>query len=110
MSPVSFYRSTIGKKIIMGITGLIGVGFVILHMAGNLQVFIGQSKLNDYGAMLHGLLAELTWILRIILIVSLILHLTMVVQLTQRSAAARPVGYHRKAPQVATLASRTMKW
>ena len=110
MSPVAFYRSTIGKKIIMGITGLIGVGFVILHMAGNLQVFIGQSKLNDYGAMLHGPLAELTWLLRIILIVALILHVTMVVQLTQRSAAARPIGYQKKTPQVSTLASRTMKY
>jgi succinate dehydrogenase / fumarate reductase cytochrome b subunit len=110
MSPVAFYRSTIGKKIIMGITGLIGVGFVILHMAGNLQAFIGQSKLNDYGAMLHGPLAELTWLLRIVLIVALVLHVTMVVQLTQRSAAARPIGYQKKSPQVATLASRTMKW
>jgi len=94
----------------MGITGLIGVGFVILHMAGNLQVFIGQSKLNDYGAMLHGPLAELTWLLRIVLIVALILHVTMFVQLTQRSAAARPVGYQKKTPQVSTLASRTMKY
>jgi len=110
MSPVAFYRSTIGKKIIMGITGLIGVGFVIIHMAGNLQVFIGQTKINDYGAMLHGPLAELTWLLRIVLIVSLILHVTMVVQLTQRSAAARPIGYQKKTPQVSTLASRTMKW
>lgn len=110
MSPVAFYRSTIGKKIIMGITGLIGVGFVILHMAGNLQAFIGQSKLNDYGAMLHGPLAEVTWLLRIVLIVAVILHITMAVQLTQRSAAARPIGYQKKTPQVATLASRTMKW
>ena len=46
----AFYRSTIGKKIIMGVTGLIGVGFVIAHMAGNLQVFIGQDKINSYGA------------------------------------------------------------
>ncbi len=109
-SLAAFYRSTIGKKIIMGVTGLIGIGFVILHMAGNLQVFIGQSKLNSYGAMLHGPLAELTWLLRVILIVSLILHVTMAYQLTQRSAAARPIGYQKKQPQVATLASRTMKW
>jgi succinate dehydrogenase / fumarate reductase cytochrome b subunit len=109
-SLAAFYRSTIGKKIIMGVTGLIGIGFVILHMAGNLQVFIGQSKINSYGALLHGPLAELTWLLRIILIVSLILHVTMAYQLTQRSAAARPVGYQKKTPQVATLASRTMKW
>ena len=94
----------------MGITGLIGIGFVIVHMAGNLQVFIGQSKLNDYGAMLHGPLAELTWLLRIVLIVAVVLHVTMAYQLTLRSRAARPVGYQKKESQVATLASRTMKW
>ena len=41
---VDFYRSTIGKKIIMGVTGLIGIGFVILHMAGNLQAFVKQTR------------------------------------------------------------------
>lgn len=110
MSPIAFYRSTIGKKIIMGITGLIGIGFVIVHMAGNLQVFIGRSKLNDYGAALHGPLNELTWLIRIVLIVAVILHVTMAYQLTMRSRAARPIGYQKKEPQVATLASRTMKW
>ncbi|HEY4131383.1 MAG TPA: succinate dehydrogenase cytochrome b subunit [Gemmatimonadaceae bacterium] len=109
-SLVAFYRSTIGKKIIMGVTGLIGIGFVIVHMAGNLQVFISQSKINSYGALLHGPLAELTWLIRIVLIVSVILHVTMAYQLTQRSAAARPIGYQKKQTQVATLASRTMKW
>ena len=94
----------------MGVTGLVGVGFVILHMAGNLQAFMGQTKINDYGAMLHGPLNELTWVLRIVLIVSVILHVMMAYQLTQRSAAARPVGYQKKVPQVSTLASRTMKW
>lgn len=107
---LSFYRSTIGKKIIMAVTGLIGVGFVILHMAGNLQVFVGQSKINSYGALLHGPLAELTWLLRIVLIVALMLHVTMAVQLTRRSAAARPIGYRQREPQASTLASRTMKW
>jgi succinate dehydrogenase / fumarate reductase, cytochrome b subunit len=107
---LAFYRSTIGKKIIMGVTGLIGIGFVILHMAGNLQVFVGQNKINSYGAALHGPLNELTWLLRIILIVSVILHVLMAVQLTQRSAAARPIGYQQRNPQVSTLASRTMKW
>ena len=79
----------------MAVTGLIGVGFVIVHMAGNLQVFIGQAKINAYGAMLHGPLAELTWLLRIVLIVAVVLHVTMAVQLTRRSAAARPVGYQQ---------------
>ena len=107
---IAFYRSTIGKKIIMGITGLIGVGFVILHMAGNLQAFIGWDKLNSYGALLHGPLAELTWLLRIVLIVAVVLHVLMAYQLTRCSAAARPVGYARRTPQVATVASRTVKW
>src|SRR4051812_7930130 len=107
---VAFYRSTIGKKIIMGITGLIGIGFVILHMAGNLQAFVSQQKINAYGALLHGPLAELTWLLRIVLIVSVVLHALMAYQLTRLSAAARPIGYRRRESQVATLASRTMKW
>jgi succinate dehydrogenase / fumarate reductase, cytochrome b subunit len=107
---VAFYRSTVGKKIIMGITGLIGIGFVILHMAGNLQVFVSQDKINSYGALLHGPLAELTWLLRIILIVAVVLHVLMAYQLTMRSRAARPIGYEHREPQVSTLASRTMKW
>ncbi len=107
---VAFYRSTIGKKIMMGITGLIGIGFVILHMAGNLQAFVSQQKINAYGALLHGPLAELTWLLRIVLIVSVVLHVLMAYQLTRLSAAARPIGYRRRESQVATLASRTMKW
>jgi succinate dehydrogenase / fumarate reductase, cytochrome b subunit len=107
---LTFYRSTIGKKIIMGVTGLIGIGFLILHMAGNLQFFISQDKINSYGALLHGPLAELTWLLRIVLIVSVVLHVLMAYQLTMISRAARPIEYQRKEPQVATLASRTMKW
>ena len=105
-----FYRSTIGKKIIMAITGLIGIGFVIMHMAGNLQVFLGAEKINAYGALLHGPLAEGTWLLRSILIVAVVLHVTMAVQLTRRAATARPIAYRRRETQVATLASRTMRW
>jgi len=106
----TFYRSTIGKKIIMGVTGLIGIGFVIVHIAGNLQAFVGAEKINSYGALLHGPLAELTWLIRIGLIIAVVLHVLMAYQLTMRSRAARPVGYQRKEPQVATTASRTMKW
>jgi succinate dehydrogenase (or fumarate reductase) cytochrome b subunit, b558 family len=107
---LTFYRSTIGKKIIMAVTGLIGLGFLIVHIAGNLQVFAGAAKINGYGALLHGPLDELTWLVRIVLIVAVILHVLMAYQLTQRSAAARPTGYQRRTPQVSTLASRTMKW
>lgn len=107
---LGFYRSTVGKKVIMAVTGLIGIGFVILHMAGNLQAFIGAEKINAYGALLKGPLAELTWLLRITLIVAVILHVVMAVQLTRLSAAARPVDYKGRKPQVSTLASRMMGW
>ncbi|HWJ16259.1 MAG TPA: succinate dehydrogenase cytochrome b subunit [Gemmatimonadaceae bacterium] len=106
----TFYRSTIGKKVIMGVTGLIGIGFVLLHIAGNLQAFVGQAKLNAYSAMLHGPLNELLWVVRVVLIVAVILHVMMAYQLTMRSRAARPVAYQHREPQVSTLASRTMKW
>jgi len=107
---LTFYRSTIGKKVIMGVTGLIGIGFVIVHMIGNLQAFVGQSKLNAYGALLHGPLNELLWLLRVILIVAVVLHVLMAYQLTRRAAEARPIAYQRREPQVSTLAARTMRW
>lgn len=107
---LKFYRSTVGKKIIMAVTGLIGIGFVIAHMLGNLQVFMGPAKINGYGAALHGPLGELLWAVRIVLIVSVVLHVLMAYQLTRISAAARPIGYQRREPQVSTLAARTMKW
>ena len=107
---LDFYRSTVGKKIIMAVTGLIWVGFVILHMAGNLQAFLGAEKLNNYAAMLHGPLEEVVWLQRVALFVALILHVLMAWQLTQRAAAARPVGYKMRAPQVSTTSSRLMRW
>jgi succinate dehydrogenase cytochrome b subunit len=107
---VQFYRSTIGKKIIMAATGLIGIGFVIGHMAGNLQAFIGRDKLNAYGALLHGPLAELLWLVRLVLLVAVALHVLMAWQLTMRARAARPIRYQKREPQVSTWASRTMRW
>lgn len=107
---VNLYRSTIGKKIIMAVTGLIGIGFVLGHMLGNLQVFIGQDKFDSYAAMLHGPLAEVVWAVRVVLVVSVLLHILMAWQLTQRAKAARPVDYKKREPQVSTLASRTMRW
>src|ERR1043166_2744300 len=107
---LDFYRSTIGKKIIMAVTGLIWVGFVILHMAGNLQAFLGAEKLNNYAAMLHGPLEEVVWLQRVALFVALVLHVLMAWQLTRRASAARPVGYKMRDPQVSTVSSRLMRW
>ena len=109
MWALRLYRSTIGKKVIMAVTGLILVAFVVLHMLGNLQVFIGPEKMNRYAAFLQSL-GELLWLARIVLLVALILHVTMAWQLAQRSRQARPTGYQRREPQVSTVASRTMRW
>ena len=107
---LTFYRSTIGKKAIMAVTGLIGVAFVIAHMLGNLQVFQGPAKMNAYAAFLHGPAAELVWAMRAVLLAAVVLHVLMAYQLTRRDRAARPVGYKLRTPQVSTWASRTIRW
>jgi succinate dehydrogenase / fumarate reductase cytochrome b subunit len=105
----NFYASMVGKKVIMGITGLIGIGFVILHSLGNLLIFQGSTALNSYSHFLKSS-SELLWALRITLIVAVILHVIAAFQLTRQSRAARPIGYVRHESQVATVASRTMRW
>lgn len=104
-----FYRAAIGKKVVMGITGLIGVGFVIGHMAGNLLVFRGPDAINGYSHFLKST-GELLWIVRLVLTGAVILHVIAAIQLTIQNRAARPIGYVDRKPQVATLASRTMRW
>ena len=107
---LTFWRSTIGKKVVMGVTGLIGLGFVIGHMAGNLQAFSGAEKIDAYGALLQGPLHEIVLLARVVLIAAVILHVTAAYQLTMLSRAARPVEYAVRRPQVSTLASKTLKW
>ncbi|HWA58510.1 MAG TPA: succinate dehydrogenase cytochrome b subunit [Gemmatimonadales bacterium] len=104
-----FWHSTLGKKVVMGATGLIMVGFVIAHMLGNLQAFESAEKFNAYGAMLHGPLHEIVLALRVVLLVSVGLHIVAAWQLTVRGRAARPAGYARQAPQMSTLASRSIR-
>ncbi|HEY6089356.1 MAG TPA: succinate dehydrogenase cytochrome b subunit [Gemmatimonadaceae bacterium] len=104
-----FYASMVGKKAVMGVTGLIGIGFVILHSLGNLLVFRGPAAINSYSHFLKST-GELLWALRIVLIVAVVLHVIAAVQLTRQSRAARPIGYTRREAQVATISSRTMRW
>ena len=105
-----FWDSSVGKKIVMGATGLILVAFVILHMAGNLQFFSGLERFNAYSHLLQVDLIELTWLLRITLLAAVVLHIVAAYQLTMRNRAARPAGYTRREPQVSTYAARTMRW
>jgi len=106
---LDFYRSTVGKKVIMGVTGIIGIGYLLLHMAGNLQVFLGPEKINGYARLLHGPAAELLWVARAILLAAVILHVVCAVQLTARSKASRPVRYQRRYDQVSTWGARTIR-
>ena len=92
----------------MGVTGIIGVLFVIGHVAGNLLVFRGPDAINGYSHFLKST-GELLWIVRLTLIVAVLLHIVAAVELTLRSRAARPVGYVKRESQVSTLASRTMR-
>ena len=107
---LSFYRSTVGKKVIMAVTGLIGIGYVIVHMAGNLMAFGGREKLNNYSAFLKGPGLEILWVIRVVLIAAVVLHVLVAYQLTRLARSARPVSYKKRDPQVSTISSRTMRW
>ena len=109
MWALTLYRSTIGKKIIMAVTGLVLVAFVIAHMAGNLQQFLGPERMNAYAAFLKST-GELLWLARLGLLVATVLHVLMAYQLTQIKRAARPIDYTTRDPQVSTFASRSMRW
>jgi succinate dehydrogenase / fumarate reductase, cytochrome b subunit len=104
-----FYRAAPGKKIVMGVTGLIGIGFVIGHMAGNLLAFRGPEAINAYSHFLKST-GELLWIVRLVLIAAVVLHVIAAYQLTMQNRAARPIGYVKRVPQVSTWAARTLRW
>lgn len=103
-----FYGSTIGRKIVMAVTGIVLVGFITIHMTGNLLVHRGAEAMNHYAAFLKGN-APLLWGTRIVVLLATILHIHSALTLTRRAATARPDRYVRLAPQVATWSSRLMR-
>jgi succinate dehydrogenase / fumarate reductase cytochrome b subunit len=105
--------STIGKKAVMAVTGIILVGFVVGHMVGNLQLFLpahgGEPALDEYGRFLRSFLhGGGLWVARAVLLGSVIAHIWAAVTLTQRNGAARPVAYRNLGHSASTLSSRTM--
>jgi succinate dehydrogenase / fumarate reductase cytochrome b subunit len=104
-----FWASTVGKKIVMAVTGMILFAFVIGHLLGNLQVFEGPAKLNAYGAFLHSI-GEFLWPVRIVLLIAVALHIVATVQLALRKKRARPIEYSVKKAIASSYASRTMYW
>ncbi|HHH11792.1 MAG TPA: succinate dehydrogenase cytochrome b subunit [Sorangium sp.] len=101
--------TTIGKKMVMAVTGVVLFGFVIGHMIGNLQIFMGPTTMNEYGKFLHDN-KTLLWGTRGVLLISLIAHVVSAVQLAARNRSARPIPYKKKTNVVTSYAARTMVW
>ena len=104
-----FWSSTIGKKVVMAVTGIVLVGYILAHVTANLLIFVGPSAIDSYAANLRTM-PLLLWGVRLLLLVSVILHVVAAAQLAVRARAARPTPYHRFDPQTSSAASRTMRW
>ena len=104
-----FWQTTVGKKVIMAVTGVILFGFVVGHLLGNLQIFLPPEKINNYAATLRAHPA-LLWIARITLLVAVFFHIWSSFQLWLLQREARPVSYVKKVNLHSTYASRTMAW
>src|ERR1700740_44726 len=107
MNITNLFRYSLGKKFIMAATGLALCLFVVLHMLGNLQIFLGPESINRYGAFLQGNL-ELLWPARIGLLVVVLLHIWAAVKLSAETRGARPQPYARHELVAPSYASRTM--
>jgi succinate dehydrogenase / fumarate reductase cytochrome b subunit len=112
----NFYRSAIGKKAVMAITGVILFGWIFAHMAGNLKLFLGSEALNHYAEWLRDLGAPIfphesvLWLTRILLIVAVVFHIHSAYALTMMNRNARPIGYADRDFVKGTYAARTMRW
>jgi len=107
MARLNFFRSSIGLKAVMAVTGLFLFGFTVIHMLGNLQVFEAPAAINHYAHVLQSN-PILVWAVRLLLLASVLLHIDAAVRLTRRNRAARPQPYAQINANGATLASRTM--
>lgn len=105
---LKFAGSTIGLKIVMAVSGVLLFGFVIAHMLGNLQLYLGADTLNAYGATLQGM-GPLLWVARIGLLAIVLTHIVSSIALVRLSHAARPQSYKKLQPRASTYASRTMR-
>ena len=114
---VELYRSALGKKYVMAITGIIFLGYVLAHMIGNLKLYFGAEDFNTYAEFLRRLLYPIAPesatlnILRAMLLLALVGHVVAAWQLTTMNRRARPESYRGKRDYVAAdFAARTMRW
>lgn len=105
----AFYGSTLGKKVLMAATGIVLFGFVVVHMLGNLQLYIGAEQLNHYAELLQKNRAVL-WSFRAVLLFCVTVHIVAAAQVWWRSRTSRPVKYRVFRPPGVDYAARTMAW
>jgi succinate dehydrogenase / fumarate reductase, cytochrome b subunit len=112
----SFYRSAIGKKAVMAVSGVVMFGWILAHMAGNLKIFYGAEKYNAYAAWLRVMGAPMLpheaglWIARVLTLLAIAFHIHSAYSLTMMNRAARPIQYHGREYVESSYASRTMRW
>ena len=114
---LELYRSAVGKKYVMAVTGIILMGYVLAHMIGNLKVYLGAESLNTYAEWLRDLLYPALphtaglWIFRVVLLSAVLLHIHAAYALTVMNRKARPTRYQSRRDYVtASFAARTMRW
>jgi succinate dehydrogenase / fumarate reductase cytochrome b subunit len=106
-----FLDSSVGKKVVMAVTGIALFGFVTVHMLGNLTAYMGAEPMNHYAEFLQTMVHGMgIWVFRAVMLTAVVLHGWAALSLTLANRAARPVGYRAQKLQAATLASRTMRW
>jgi succinate dehydrogenase / fumarate reductase cytochrome b subunit len=103
----NIFGSSLGKKYVMAGSGAVLFLFVVGHLAGNLQFFLGREAINRYGYFLQSNV-ELLWPVRLFLLLMLFLHVWSAVRLSIENKAARPVAYAQYRPVASNYASRTM--
>jgi succinate dehydrogenase / fumarate reductase, cytochrome b subunit len=110
-APATFLGSTVGRKVVMAVTGVVLIGFVFAHMVGNLQLYAGREALNHYAVFLRTFLHGAgIWIFRTVMLLAVGLHVWSATTLTLEDWDARPQGYRLWKAKDSTYASRTMRW
>ncbi len=107
VTTVSPFSTSVAKKTVLAITGLIMYGFVFVHMLGNLQLYAGPEKINAYAHLLKSN-PPVLWGARLVLLTAVGLHIVLSLTLWLRNRSARPVSYATQDFQKGSLASRTM--
>ncbi len=106
-----FWHSSIGKKIIVAVTGAILAAFLLGHLSGNLLMYVGAEAFNDYAKFLHSMLHGAgVWIARIVLLTCLGLHVAATICLVKANKAAKGQTYENQQTNVASGSSRIMIW